>query len=151
MSLAPKVSADKKARIWSTSYDSKRDAFRAALEGGQIFLLRRPMPDARWWSFRGVRCLYWRGCLYFELFRRSLLYRDKGRKESKDSPYNQHHAGDDNRCVIALPFILGGPLTSSHNRLNTQSQHVYKELKKYVYYRRINWLENKEDILAWPR
>lgn len=45
MSLAHKATASKEARIWAASYDSKRDAFRIALENGHIFLLRRPIPE----------------------------------------------------------------------------------------------------------
>jgi DNA-binding XRE family transcriptional regulator len=45
MSLAHKVSANAAARIWAASYDPKRDAFRVALENGQIFLLQRPIPE----------------------------------------------------------------------------------------------------------
>ncbi len=45
MSLAHKVSANVEARIWAASYDPKRDAFRAALENGKIFLLQRPIPE----------------------------------------------------------------------------------------------------------
>lgn len=45
MSLAHKVSGSMEARIWAASYDSKRDAFRVALENGQIFLLQRPIPE----------------------------------------------------------------------------------------------------------
>jgi hypothetical protein len=45
MSLAHKVSVNVAARIWAASYDPKRDAFRVALENGQIFLLQRPIPE----------------------------------------------------------------------------------------------------------
>jgi DNA-binding XRE family transcriptional regulator len=45
MSLAHKVSKSRGVRIWAASYDSKRDAYRVALESGQIFLLRRPIPE----------------------------------------------------------------------------------------------------------
>jgi DNA-binding XRE family transcriptional regulator len=45
MSLAHKVSTNTAARIWAASYDPKRDAFRVALENGQIFLLQRPIPE----------------------------------------------------------------------------------------------------------
>jgi hypothetical protein len=45
MSLAYKVSTNVAARIWAASYDPKRDAFRVALENGQIFLLQRPIPE----------------------------------------------------------------------------------------------------------
>jgi DNA-binding XRE family transcriptional regulator len=45
MSLAHKVSKSREARIWAASYDSKRDAYRVALESGEIFLLRRPIPE----------------------------------------------------------------------------------------------------------
>ena len=38
MIVAQKVIANVKARIWAASYDPKRDAFRVALEDGQIFL-----------------------------------------------------------------------------------------------------------------
>jgi len=42
MSLAHKLTTKKEARIWAASYDPKRDAFRVAMENGQIFLLKRP-------------------------------------------------------------------------------------------------------------
>ena len=45
MSVAHKVSIDIEARIWAASYDPKRDAFRVAMDNGQIFLLRRPIPE----------------------------------------------------------------------------------------------------------
>ena len=45
MSVAHKVSINMEARIWAASYDSKRDAFRVAMENGQIFLLHRPIPE----------------------------------------------------------------------------------------------------------
>ena len=45
MSLAQTVSTNKEARIWAASYDPQKDAFRVALENGQIFLLRRPVPE----------------------------------------------------------------------------------------------------------
>ena len=45
MSLAPDVTANLEARIWAASYDPKRDAFRVAMENGQIFLLQRPIPE----------------------------------------------------------------------------------------------------------
>ncbi|MBW2614796.1 MAG: helix-turn-helix transcriptional regulator [Deltaproteobacteria bacterium] len=45
MSLAYKLSASKEARIWAASYDPKRNAFRVAMEDGQIFLLKRPIPE----------------------------------------------------------------------------------------------------------
>jgi len=45
MSLVHKVLKKVEARIWAASYDLKRDAFRVALENGQIFLLRRPIPE----------------------------------------------------------------------------------------------------------
>ena len=45
MSLAHKVSINVAARIWAASYDPKRDAYRVALENGQIFLLQRPIPE----------------------------------------------------------------------------------------------------------
>ena len=32
-------------RIWAASYAHKRDAFRVAMEDGQILLLRRPIPE----------------------------------------------------------------------------------------------------------
>jgi DNA-binding XRE family transcriptional regulator len=45
MRLAQKVSANVEARIWATSYDPKRDAFRVAMEDGQNYLLLRPIPE----------------------------------------------------------------------------------------------------------
>ena len=45
MIVAQKVIASVEARIWAASYDPKRDAFRVALEDGQIFLLHRPIPE----------------------------------------------------------------------------------------------------------
>ena len=45
MSLAPNVSANLDTRIWAVSYDPRRDAFRVAMENGQIFLLQRPIPE----------------------------------------------------------------------------------------------------------
>jgi putative transcriptional regulator len=45
MSLAQKTTANADARIWAVSYDHKRDAFRVALENGQIILLQRPLPE----------------------------------------------------------------------------------------------------------
>ena len=45
MSLAQKFSANVESRIWAASYDPKRDAFRVAMEDGQIFLLQRPIPE----------------------------------------------------------------------------------------------------------
>ena len=45
MSVEHKVSIDIEARIWAASYDPKRDAFRVAMENGQIFLLHRPIPE----------------------------------------------------------------------------------------------------------
>ncbi len=45
MSVAHKLSTDRKTRIWAASYDSKRDAFRVAMEDGRIFLLHRPIPE----------------------------------------------------------------------------------------------------------
>ncbi len=45
MSLAYKTSSNAEARIWAVSYDDKRNAFRVALENGQILLLQRPIPE----------------------------------------------------------------------------------------------------------
>ena len=45
MSLACKTTADIEARIWAVSYDIKRNAFRVALENGEILLLQRPIPE----------------------------------------------------------------------------------------------------------
>jgi DNA-binding XRE family transcriptional regulator len=45
MSLAHKISSNAEARIWAVSYDDKRNAFRVALENGQILLLQRPIPE----------------------------------------------------------------------------------------------------------
>lgn len=45
MSLAHKFTTSKEARIWAASYDPERDAFRVAMENGQIFLLKRPIPE----------------------------------------------------------------------------------------------------------
>lgn len=45
MSLARKTTADIEARIWAVSYDDKRNAFRVALEDGEILLLQRPIPE----------------------------------------------------------------------------------------------------------
>lgn len=45
MSLARKTTADIEARIWAVSYDIKRNAFRVALENGEILLLQRPIPE----------------------------------------------------------------------------------------------------------
>ena len=45
MSLAQKTTANAEARIWAVSYDHKRNAFRVALENGQILLLQRPIPE----------------------------------------------------------------------------------------------------------
>ncbi len=45
MILAQQMPVKKEARIWAASYDSKKDAFRVAMEDGSIFLLRRPIPD----------------------------------------------------------------------------------------------------------
>ncbi len=45
MSLAQKTTANAEARIWAVSYDHKRNAFRVALENGQILLLHRPIPE----------------------------------------------------------------------------------------------------------
>jgi DNA-binding XRE family transcriptional regulator len=43
--LARKTTADIEARIWAVSYDDKRNAFRVALENGEILLLQRPIPE----------------------------------------------------------------------------------------------------------
>ena len=45
MSLARKTTAGIEARIWAVSYDDKRNAFRVALEDGEILLLQRPIPE----------------------------------------------------------------------------------------------------------
>jgi DNA-binding XRE family transcriptional regulator len=45
MSLAYKTPSNAEARIWAASYDDKRNAFRVALENGQILLLQRPIPE----------------------------------------------------------------------------------------------------------
>jgi DNA-binding XRE family transcriptional regulator len=45
MSLAYKTPSNAEARIWAASYDDKRNAFRVALEDGQILLLQRPIPE----------------------------------------------------------------------------------------------------------
>ena len=45
MSLARKTTADIEARIWAASYDDKRNAYRVALENGEILLLQRPIPE----------------------------------------------------------------------------------------------------------
>lgn len=45
MIVAQKTMTSVEARIWAASYDPKRDAFRVALEDGQIFLLSRPIPE----------------------------------------------------------------------------------------------------------
>ncbi len=45
MSLAHKLTSSRKARIWAASYDPKRNAFRVAMEDGQIFLLQRSIPE----------------------------------------------------------------------------------------------------------
>jgi len=45
MSLAHKITANVATRIWAASYDPTRDAFRVALENGEIFLLQRPIPE----------------------------------------------------------------------------------------------------------
>ena len=45
MSLAHKITTKTEAKIWAASYDTKRNAFRIALEDGQIFLLQRPIPE----------------------------------------------------------------------------------------------------------
>ena len=45
MNLAPEISAKAESRIWAASYDPKRDAFRVAMENGQIFLLQRPIAE----------------------------------------------------------------------------------------------------------
>ncbi len=45
MSLAYKTPSNAEARIWAVSYDDKRNAFRVALENGQILLLQRPIPE----------------------------------------------------------------------------------------------------------
>jgi DNA-binding XRE family transcriptional regulator len=45
MSLAHKTPSNAEARIWAASYDDKRNAFRVALEDGQILLLQRPIPE----------------------------------------------------------------------------------------------------------
>jgi DNA-binding XRE family transcriptional regulator len=45
MILAKKNTASVESRIWAASYDPKREAFRVAMEDGQIFLLQRPIPE----------------------------------------------------------------------------------------------------------
>jgi DNA-binding XRE family transcriptional regulator len=45
MILAKKITASVECRIWAASYDPKREAFRVAMEDGQIFLLQRPIPE----------------------------------------------------------------------------------------------------------
>ena len=45
MSLPHRATETKKTRIWAASYDSQRNAFRVAMEDGQIFLLKRPIPE----------------------------------------------------------------------------------------------------------
>jgi DNA-binding XRE family transcriptional regulator len=45
MSLAHNTTVNIEARIWAASYDQKRNAFRVALENGEILLLQRPIPE----------------------------------------------------------------------------------------------------------
>jgi DNA-binding XRE family transcriptional regulator len=45
MSLARKTKAEIGARIWAVSYDDKKNAFRVAMENGEIMLLQRPIPE----------------------------------------------------------------------------------------------------------
>ncbi len=45
MKIAHNTTVDIKNRIWAVSYDTKRNAFRVALENGKILLLQRPIPE----------------------------------------------------------------------------------------------------------
>jgi DNA-binding XRE family transcriptional regulator len=45
LSLPNRAIETREARIWAASYDSQRNALRVAMEDGQIFLLKRPIPE----------------------------------------------------------------------------------------------------------